>query len=311
VEHDDDYDLEGSLTRGGVRWSDREEPHFWRGAPVPPRNPSSRFLAAEMEIAGGDTNRNGHELGGYLNPVITRWHAAVVSDGSLPSSGFEINTAPASGIRFVEQVEEIGEALRHGSAKVDVSCGLHIHVDARDFTYQEMQRLVVLYTKVEDGLFAILPPSRQNNRYCMRSAQAYAGKLVPKRRIRVQPANMKLKAGIGEVVYGSAEAIESHARSKYAGNRYYALNLHSWFHRGTVEFRMGAGTTRADRVIPWATLLAGLLDYAKEHKVSDILALRGNPLEVLKLAAPSDDHRAWIDARRARFARRVKFDYTD
>jgi hypothetical protein len=216
-----------------------------------------------------------------------------VEDGSLPSSGFEINSAPAFGDAFIRQIVEICAALNSEGAKVTEACGYHVHVDARDLSYLDVQRVIRLYAKIESALFSIVPPSRRTSHYCSPCGERYLN-AVNTGRI---PDDKKIEYA----TYGSTCA-DHCKRSKYHESRYAALNLHSWFFRGTLECRMAAGTAREDKVICWALLWANIIDWSKAHTDKDIEALPHDAWECLLSVAPTAEVREWLLDRRAKFA---------
>lgn len=213
--------------------------------------PSQRYIAAEIEVDG----MHGHltEIRSSfkdLNKVIKKWNASVVRDGSLSGDGFEINTAPARGISFENQIQEICNSIS-ANAIITERCGLHIHVDARDLTYEDIKALIALYKSIERGLFLTQPKERRKSEYCLPCGDIYSK-----------------ESDLDYAVYSkehSKERIEEMKKNKYATARYFALNLHSWFYRGTVESRLHTGTVNAEEIIAWGSLLAMMLDAAKER----------------------------------------------
>jgi hypothetical protein len=252
------------------------------------RNPSKRLIAAEIEVSKLRDASEGH----WVESAVRKWAGAIVEDGSLPDTGFEINTAPASGDRFCAQVEEICAALAEAEAEADRRCGLHVHVDARDFTYWDIRRLILLYAKVEDALFAIVPPSRRTSSYCERCSARYLTRLA-------DPKDTRSK--IVQNIYKGDPDTRNHRKSKYDHARYAALNLHSWFYRGTVECRLAAGTVSADKIVNWGLLWAGILDTAARLSEAQINALKGDSLEILLSLAPTPGVLEWVKERHAKF----------
>lgn len=61
----------------------------------------------------------------------------------------------------------------------------HVHIDARDFNHWDMRRLVMVYAKIEDALFAMVPEARRESRYCSPCGEAYLAS------INSEPANAK------------------------------------------------------------------------------------------------------------------------
>lgn len=249
------------------------------------RNSSRRYIACEIEIADS--------ADGYaINNAAADWKCSVVEDGSLPDTGFELVSAPASGDLFLEQIEELCGALNDDGASVDASCGLHVHVDARDFRYWDIRRLIRLYAKVEDALFRLVPPSRRRSGFCVPCAADYL-------RAVVSTAPKAAKDGLLCELYGSAERTRYTKADKYQQCRYRALNLHSWLYRGTVEFRLGAGSTDARKITHWALVCCAVVDYAAQHSDREVDALKGAPMDVLKRITPSALH-PWIAERDAK-----------
>lgn len=224
-------------------------------------NPFKRYIGQEIEVGGNGTlNMN--------RIVVQNWKGAIVSDGSLPATGFEINTAPAAGDMFVKQIREIVTECERTGVWVDASCGLHTHVDASDFNIWAMRRLINLYRRIEDHMYSMLPASRQSNTYCEKCGESWwkvfndPGKIRElKGRTAKGPAILDtsaptrlLKGNLAKALYGNdpngqhtnkekrlvADRIKRHKREKGNDTRYRGVNVHSWMLRGTLEFRMGA-----------------------------------------------------------------------
>jgi hypothetical protein len=272
-------------------------PIFLRGKRSP-RNPSLRFISVEIEVA-----KSNDETRYQVDPAIRAWEGtAVVTDGSLPDgSGYEICTAPTSGDAFVERVEMLCAALTRAGAAVTEACGFHVHVDARELTFLAAQRLIRLYERVEEAMFLMVPPSRRQNTYCRRVRGSYS--------LKMSEYKGDAKSKIIHATYGVdfklyPRDFHSRSKQKYDGARYEAMNLHSWFLRGTVEFRLAAGTTNAEKIINWAALCAGLLDWAAAHKDEDLDALPAGSLATLLQVAPTPEIRAWVQRRYDKFCDR-------
>lgn len=234
--------------------------------------------------------------------VVKKWQGAIVDDGSLPQSGCEINTAPANGDKFVQQMTELGAALKAQGAKVNNQCGLHVHVDARDFTYYDLRRLLLAYTKIENALFSIVAPERIHSRYCRPCATGYA------KNLNRPEQNKDSKKRIISNIYGadlangqiSADFMHNLRNHKYNNARYSALNIHSWYFRGTIECRMHQGSKNPKHIINWGILWAGILDYAMKTPESVIKQLPTG-LESLIQMAPNNEVKDWIVERSVKF----------
>lgn len=261
-------------------------------------NPSTRYIAAEIEVASVAARTVSDPEAMTVSRAVKKWKGQIVEDGSLPHGGFEINTAPASGDLFVEEIGEICEMLKESHAKVTKECGLHIHVNAQDHNFYDIRKLMMLYQKIEPALFSIIAPSRKVSRYCHPCGDNYIKNLekgiIPKDNEKIIKKN----------VYGNEdESIVYLKQNKYHDARYNAMNLHSWVYRGSVEFRMHHGTVSASKIQNWGMLCAGILDYAFDRNEAEIKAMKGDSFGLLLEVAPTDRVKNWIIDRRKHFER--------
>ncbi len=275
-------------------------------------NGSPRYLAAEIEIAATTQQK-------FLpvREAIEKWQGAIVYDGSLPETGFEINTAPASGDLYLAQVKEICAALAAAEARITPACGLHVHVDARDFDFYGIRRLVRLYAAMETALFEMVPPERRANRYCIPCGAVFAQTVmrgrIPKDAVKKSVVQAVYKADLNDAQIDRLKQnkyIRGVAIGVTAEARYYALNLHSWFFRGTVECRLFNGTVDAQEIGAWGMLWARILDRvavstdeeidevaAKVDGARSLSALVKSSRSVVLGVAGDDSVRAFVEAR--------------
>ena len=246
-----------------------KDPHFHlpktkNGNLDPIADKKRRFLAVEIEVASSETNQAYH-----VNKALDSWQAIAVPDGSLPESGYEINTAPAKGEAFERQIREICGALKKARAEVDTHCGLHVHIDCRDLRYYDLRKVIYTYSKVEESLFSMIAPSRTSNHYCRK----LRSKIIdPLSRHYQHDSNKGWRNDLLSVYYDRQNIERGGFRQgKYNDARYYALNLHSWFYRGTIEFRHHHGTVNADKIINWAKICESVINYAMNHSEKDLL----------------------------------------
>lgn len=194
----------------------------------------------------------------------------VVRDGSLPDSGIEIVTAPWSGKLFKKQMMCVLAGLLSHQPKVNDQCGLHVHVDARDFTVYDLRRMIILWSKIESGIASLIPSQRLNGSMC---------KLMHLENIvhilRLQRSPLFTKRILYGMLYGETAGAQKHKTSKYGEMRYYGLNLHSWNIRKTLEFRFPPGTINYERICFWAALFSQIVQFAFKSKESDLLAMGG------------------------------------
>ena len=156
--------------------------------------------------------------------------------------------------KFLECVRTV----RRAGAKVNSSCGLHVHVDAANHNRQSLKNLLgIMYSK-EDILFNALNvnPNRVNA-YCKKVREPM---LLQARKLSSEET--KDLTQLERIWYEGDVANTSH----YNWTRYYALNLHSVFYRGTVEFRCFNSTLHAGRAAAYITLCLAISAQAIAHR---------------------------------------------
>lgn len=128
--------------------------------------------------------------------------------------------------------------LRDAHAKVNDSCGLHVHVDASKHDQQSLKNLMAIMYSKEDLLFeALRVPESRVERWCQPVREEM---LIHARRM---PSTAPMER-LQRIWYEGSPNIYEH----YNQTRYHALNLHSVFYRGTVELRCFNSTLHAGRV---------------------------------------------------------------
>ena len=126
------------------------------------------------------------------------------------------------------KLQECVRRVRKAGAKANNSCGIHVHVDASNHNRQSLKNLIgIMYSK-EDILFKALQvdPIRARD-YCQKVREPML------RQARTLSADETKDLTALEQIWYEGRVEHDH----YNTTRYHALNLHSMFYRGTVEFR--------------------------------------------------------------------------
>lgn len=274
----------------------RAKPRHAKCASERRTNRSRRLIGVEIEV-----HHNKRDDASALWDYCDDNNVSVVEDGSLPSTGYELNTVPCAGDHFIQHIAVLGEHLARAGATVTSVCGLHCHVDASDFTFYDMRRLVMLYAKVESAMFAMMPTTRRDSSYCQPCGMLYSNGLTGVYKSKAAKAML-----IGNVYGGAGDAYIGrdfkHLRqSKRGSARYHALNVHSWLFRGTIEFRLHTGTVSSRKIIAWGMLCASILDAAMRMTEAEINAITTDTLNariaLLCFIAPTDSVRDYIRER--------------
>lgn len=156
------------------------------------------------------------------------------------SAGDEYKTEVVSPILTYEDIEDLQELvrqLRHKGAIVNNSCGIHVHVGAERFTPQTLRNIINIIASKEDILYKALKIDRGRIRYCKKTNE----KLLE----TINKNKPKTMRELSDIWY----AEDPYGRDRhYNTTRYYGLNLHATFTKGTVEFRLFNSTTHAGEV---------------------------------------------------------------
>lgn len=193
-----------------------------------------------------------HEGGGYDTYSVSDQHGRkwkIVSDASItPQCGnrstmnreYKVEmVSPICKYDDIEDIQEIVRKLRtEGNAKVNKSCGIHIHVDATPHDARSLRNITnIMYSK-EDLIYKALQVDvRREHRYCKKVDESFIEKL-----------NKRKPKDISQVenIWYNGNVYRSHTH--YDDSRYHALNLHSVFSKGTIEFRLFNGTLHAGKI---------------------------------------------------------------
>lgn len=180
--------------------------------------------------------QQGISLNGFSpeEPAYQAW-CFVLDDSIKGAGGNELVSPILSGINGLKQVFEILLLLQEfPEIQVNETCGFHVHhgVDREHFGSEELKRLVKIVSMFEPYLFYLLPEERRRAETC-------------------RPLEVDLYEWFREVegkeqadrvknLWYSPEnrddpGMPSHRRLH--PTRYHGLNLHSYWYRGTIEFR--------------------------------------------------------------------------
>ena len=157
-------------------------------------------------------------------------------------------------------LQECVRTLRKAGAKVNGSCGIHIHVDAGNHTAQSLKNLVFLMKAKQDLIFrAVGTQSRRLARWC----EPIDADLVDNiRRVPGKDLDRDKLEGIWYGTYAPGESRDRH----YNSSRYHALNLHSTWQRGSVEFRLFEASLHAGEIRAWLNLCLAMSAQAIAQK---------------------------------------------
>ena len=142
----------------------------------------------------------------------------------------------------MDDLQNIVRALREAGAFANSSCGIHVHVDGANHTPESLTRLMNFAIGRQDLFYEALEIGERANRWC---------KKMDKSLLNAMKADSEhTKASMERIWYSTANGGYSGGISHehYNSSRYHGINLHAFFTKGTVEFRLFNGTTHAGKI---------------------------------------------------------------
>lgn len=211
-----------------------------------PNRAARRAPAAGQRM--GDRRRFGveFEFFGIRRSIVESWLQdsglrasgwKVVSDCSVHGEGLELVSPPLSGPTASEQVRTALAWLNENGARVDRTCGTHVHLDLADVGIEGMKRFAKSYVANQELIDWLVAPSRrQNSGYC-------------------RPYSSYDIAALEQVV-------DRYSVTRV--QRYLTVNVQAFGRHGTVEVRQHQGTLNATKILTWIDFLRGMLDTVAE-----------------------------------------------
>lgn len=181
----------------------------------------------------------------------------IVSDGSVRTENggeaCELVT-PILGWNDIETLQEIVRKLRKAGAKVNETCGLHVHIGAQGMTAKAIRNLVNNVASHEELLYKALDVHDNRRRYCGTTSERFLRTLNKRK-----PATLE---ELGRIWYNREDFPTYH----YHESRYTVCNLHALFTKGTIEFRIFNASLHAGEVKTAIQLCCALVANAKAAK---------------------------------------------
>lgn len=201
---------------------------------------SKRLVGVEIEAEDGNKNLDlPKEIG-------------IAEDGSL-TNGIELKIPASNGKSLANFVKSATKELKNCGWTISENCGLHVHLEF-PADNKKIKRLFVSWLACQDVFYSLIPAERRENNYCKKFDYDFDNA-------------KKVKAKMIDLLYykefgGDPRDIDRAKSEHYQSSRYYGLNLHSIFFRGTAEFRIHSGTMNAKKILYWIGLLNAFVDMA-------------------------------------------------
>ena len=173
----------------------------------------------------------------FLEKNHVKWN--VKEDSSVSCEGFEFVSPILEEKEGLEEVKRVVNLLKLANFKVDHTCGLHVHVDARTIPYEKLIQTVLRYDNEQNVINNWLPSRRHKNKFASRLTDIERKALLMTE-LDLCHSSIRTQLGFRNTLFLNG----FFSREK-------GCNLLSFMRHGTIEFRQHHGTLNSNRVIAW------------------------------------------------------------
>jgi hypothetical protein len=170
----------------------------------------------------------------------TRTHWKLITDGSVSGSGLELVSPILAGDDGFAQLTLVLETLTAAGARVDRSCGMHVHHDMGGLTGEEIASFFEFYVDRQNSIDLLVAPSRRNGS----QHSYYTSRVTQTERDRI---GASFRAN----------------RQAPGGDRYRTINVQSFSRYETVEIRQHQGTLNAKKAVAWVKFGQSMITAAR------------------------------------------------
>ena len=158
----------------------------------------------------------------------------------------------------IETIQNIIRKFKELGGIANSSCGMHVHIDGANHTATSLRRLCNFMVSRQSLILEAIGAGARASRWC---------KPISEDLLKAMKKNKDLtKEQLEAIWYSRANdgytGTIDHQHYNYT--RYHDVNLHAFFTKGTVEFRMFNSTLNADKVKAYIQLCLGLSAWSIE-----------------------------------------------
>lgn len=164
-------------------------------------------------------------------------------DTSEPLDEYRVEfVTPPLNYSDIELLQNIIRKLRENRAKAHSSCGIHIHVDGANHTAVSLRRLVNFMTARQDLIYEALQIGDRESSWCHKLNKTLLDAMKKDKNLTKEKAEEVWYSRANDGYCGGID------HQHYNSTRYHGVNLHSFFTKGTVEFRLFNSTLHAGKI---------------------------------------------------------------
>ena len=215
------------------------------------REKAARLVAEVLGTTPSHPESNCYHTRTIADQAARKWKImrdssieAIRSDGtSEPLDEYRVEfVTPPLNYSDIELLQNIIRKLRENGAKAHSSCGIHIHVDGANHTAVSLRRLVNFMTARQDMIYEALQIGDRESNWCHKLNKTLLDAMKKDKNLTKEKAEEIWYSRANDGYCGGID------HQHYNATRYHGVNLHSFFTKGTVEFRLFNSTLHAGKI---------------------------------------------------------------
>ena len=215
------------------------------------REKAARLVAEVLRTTPSHPESNCYHTRTIADQAARKWKImrdssieAIRNDGtSEPLDEYRVEfVTPPLNYSDIELLQNIIRKLRENGAKAHSSCGIHIHVDGANHTAVSLRRLVNFMTARQDLIYEALQIGDRESNWCHKLNKTLLDAMKKDKNLTKEKAEEIWYSRANDGYCGGID------HQHYNATRYHGVNLHSFFTKGTVEFRLFNSTLHAGKI---------------------------------------------------------------
>lgn len=215
------------------------------------REKAAAIVAEVLGSTPSQPNRTCYETRTIADQAARKWK--IMRDSSIQPIRNDDSNAPMDQYRVefvtpplkyddIELLQKIIRKLRENGAKSHSSCGIHIHIDGANHNPQSLRRLVNFMTSRQDLIYEALEIGNRESDWCRKLNSDLLKAMKKDKDLTKEKAEEIWYSRANDGYCGGID------HEHYNTTRYHGVNLHSYFTKGTVEFRLFNSTLHAGKI---------------------------------------------------------------
>ena len=161
----------------------------------------------------------------------------------------------------IETLQNIIRKFKEIGGMPHSSCGIHIHIDGANHTATSLRRMVNFMLSRQEIIYEALNIGARKDRWCRPICKKLYDTMKKESNLTKDKAEQIWYSEANDNYWGGVN------HNHYNETRYHALNLHSFFSKGTVEFRLFNSTLHAGRIKAYIQFCLAMSAWAIESNV--------------------------------------------